>query len=129
LRSLTPPIIPRERLSQFIQDAFYNVNELYKYHRKMLDRLHEIQREQHPIIRSVSEPIFDAALNWREAYMEYVPHYPIAVYKIEDEMANNPAFKTFVEVNFEKPKWSCARVLIALISDCDSASRRTPTRY
>jgi hypothetical protein len=64
----------------------------------MLDKLHEIQREQHPVIRSISEPIFDAALNWRDAYMEYIPHYPIAAYRIDDEMANNLSFKSFVEV-------------------------------
>jgi len=95
---MNPPVIPRERISQFIQDVFYNVNELYKHHRRMLDKLHEIQRDQHPNIQSISEPIFDAALNWREAYMEYIPHYPIAAYRIEDEMANNPGFKSFVDV-------------------------------
>jgi len=64
----------------------------------MLDRLHEIQREEHPIIRSISAPVFDAALNWTEAYMEYIPHYPIAAYRIDDEIANNLAFKTFHDV-------------------------------
>ena len=42
--------------------------------------------------------MMDAALNFREAYMEYIPNYPIAAYRIDDEMANNPAFKAFVEV-------------------------------
>ncbi|EJD48095.1 Dbl-like domain-containing protein [Auricularia subglabra TFB-10046 SS5] len=103
LRAMNPPIISRDRISQFIQDVFYNVNELYKHHRKMLDRLHEIQKDEHPLIRSISEPIFDAALNWREAYMEYIPHYPIAAYKIDEEMATNPSFKTFVEQSTRHP--------------------------
>lgn len=64
----------------------------------MLDRLHEIQREEHPFIRSVTAPVFDAALNWRDAYMEYIPHYPIAAFRIDDEMANNPSFKAFIDV-------------------------------
>jgi len=42
--------------------------------------------------------MFDAALNFRDAYMEYIPNYPIAAYRIDDEMANNLAFKTFVDV-------------------------------
>jgi RHO1 GDP-GTP exchange protein 1/2 len=42
--------------------------------------------------------MMDAALNFREAYMDYIPNYPIAAYRIDDEMANNIAFKTFVEV-------------------------------
>lgn len=43
--------------------------------------------------------MFDAALNFREAYMEYIPNYPIAAYRIDDEMANSLPFKTFVDVS------------------------------
>jgi RHO1 GDP-GTP exchange protein 1/2 len=64
----------------------------------MLERLHEIQREEHPFIRTITAPVFDAALNWRDAYLEYIPHYPIAAFRIDDEMANNPSFKAFVDV-------------------------------
>jgi hypothetical protein len=39
------------------------------------------------------------ALNFRGAYLEYVPNYPVAAYRIDDEMANNPQFKDFVEVS------------------------------
>ncbi len=42
--------------------------------------------------------MLDAALNFRDAYMEYIPNYPIAAYRIDEEMNNNPAFKAFVEV-------------------------------
>jgi hypothetical protein len=42
--------------------------------------------------------MFDAALNFRDAYMEYIPNYPIAAYRIDDEMANNIEFKNFVDV-------------------------------
>lgn len=48
--------------------------------------------------RSITAAVFDAALNFRDAYMEYIPNYPIAAYRIDDEMANNAAFKVFVEV-------------------------------
>ena len=98
LRAAVPPIIPRERLNRFIKDAFWNIDELLEIHRGMLDSLHEIQREQHPYIRSLTEPVLDAALNWRDAYMEYVPHYPISWFIVQDEMGNNPAFKAFLEV-------------------------------
>jgi RhoGEF, Guanine nucleotide exchange factor for Rho/Rac/Cdc42-like GTPases len=100
LRAADPPIIPRERLNQFIQDVFHNFAELHVYHRRLVDKFHEIQREEHPVIRTVTAAVFDAALNFREAYAEYIPNYPIAAYRIDDEMANNPAFKAFVEVNF-----------------------------
>ena len=39
-----------------------------------------------------------AALNWRKEYMEYITNYPIAEYRIVDEMANNPSLKEFMEV-------------------------------
>ncbi len=63
----------------------------------MVEQFH-IQQEEHPVIRSVTAAVYDAVLNFREAYMEYIPNYPIAAYRIDEEMANNLAFKTFVEV-------------------------------
>ena len=99
LREMDPPIIPRDRLTQFIHDVFHNFGEIHMHHRKMLNMFHEIQREEHPCIRSITAAVYDAVLNFREAYMEYIPNYPIAAYRIDDEMATNPAFKAFVEVS------------------------------
>ncbi|KAG9103502.1 hypothetical protein FRC06_010384 [Ceratobasidium sp. 370] len=92
-----PPIIPRDRVEHWIPQVFSNFADVHLHHRRMLDRLHEIQREEHPIIRSISAPVFDAALNWRDAYMVYIPHYPIAEYTLDEEKANNKEFKAFVE--------------------------------
>jgi hypothetical protein len=98
LQNADPPIIPHDRLGDFMQNVFYNWAELHSHHRRLLDTLYEIQREEHPRIRSVTAPVFDGALNFREAYMEYIPNYPIAEYRIEDEMKRNPIFKEFAEV-------------------------------
>ena len=98
LKNADPPIIPHDRLSSFLQDVFHNYEELLHIHRQLVHRLHEIQREEHPQIRSIVAPILDAALNFRDAYMEFIPNSPISHYRIEDEMQNNPAFKAFVEV-------------------------------
>ncbi|OJA14150.1 hypothetical protein AZE42_12090, partial [Rhizopogon vesiculosus] len=100
---MDPPIIPRDRLNTFISDVFHNFAELHADHRKLLDQLHDIQREEHPTIKSVTTPMSDAVLNFRDAYMEYVPNYPIAAYRIDDEMANNIEFKTFVEQCIRHP--------------------------
>lgn len=99
LRNSEPPIIPPKRLEQFLMDVFHNYNELRGHHTRLVQALHEIQREEHPRIRSITEKVFDAALNFREAYMEYIPNYPIAAYRIDEEMANNHLFKTFVTVS------------------------------
>lgn len=98
LRSADPPVVPTDRINQFIKDVFHNVSELHEHHRKLVETFHEIQLEQHPTISSITAAMFDAALNFRPAYMEYIPNYPIAAYRIDDEMANNPAFATFVNV-------------------------------
>lgn len=98
-----PVIIPRDRLNSFISDVFHNYSEIYAHHRRLLDQLHEIQREEHPVIKSITAPLFDAALNFRDAYMEYIPNYPIAAYRIDDETANNPEFKSFVDKCVRNP--------------------------
>jgi RHO1 GDP-GTP exchange protein 1/2 len=110
LHAADPPIIPRDRLSSFITDVFHNFGALHSQHRKLLDRLHAIQRDEHPAINSVTAAIFDAALNWREEYMEYITNYPIAEYRIVDEMANNPTFKEFVEVRLRPRSTFITRV-------------------
>ncbi|KAF7309564.1 hypothetical protein MIND_00327400 [Mycena indigotica] len=103
LRNADPPIIPSDRIDQFIKDVFHNCAHLHAHHRSLINKLHELQREQHPRIRSITEPVLDAALNFREAYLEYIPNYPIATYRIDDEAANNPLFKAFVEHAIRHP--------------------------
>jgi hypothetical protein len=100
LRSMDPPIIPRDRLESFIRDVFCNSGELHAHHKRLLDQLFKIQREEHPFIRSITAPMHDAVLAFRDAYLKYAPNYPIAAYRIDDEIANNPQFKAFVDVSF-----------------------------
>ncbi|KAJ3818971.1 CNH domain-containing protein [Lentinula raphanica] len=97
LNSPNPIIYPRERLNSFISDVFHNFAQLHAHHSRLVDVFHEIQRREFPVLSSVTAAVFDAALNFREAYMEYIPNYPIAAYRIDEEMATNPAFKRFVE--------------------------------
>ncbi|KAJ3755422.1 Dbl-like domain-containing protein [Lentinula raphanica] len=91
------PIIAPAKLNQFISTVFNNISSLHSHHLDLLQSLFRIQYEEHPTIRSISAPILDAALNWREAYMEYIPNYPIAAYTIDSEMRTNPAFNQFVQ--------------------------------
>ena len=99
LRSIVPPIVPPERLERFIQDVFRNFDELRVHHKQLLDRLFEIQIMEHPIISSITAPMHDAVLNFRDAYLKYIPNYPIAAYRIDHEIASNPQFKAFVDVS------------------------------
>jgi len=125
LRNAEPPIIPRARLGQFLHDVFHNHDELYSHHRTLVDKLHHIQREEHPTIRSITAVIFDAAPNFQEAYMEYISNYPIAAYRIDDEMATNSAFNAFVNVSL---CFYCDMNAISdvISSECRSTSRCSP---
>lgn len=132
LRNSEPPVIPPKRLDQFIKDVFYNFDELRAHHTRLVEALHEIQREEHPRIRSITEKVFDAALNFREAYMEYIPNYPIAAYRIDEEMANNHRFRTFVTVRTDPPTLSCLHKCINLNNDNSEyspPSRRSQIGY
>lgn len=106
LRNADPPIISPDKLDSFIQDVFHNFAELHAHHRRLVDTFHDIQFEEHPIVRSITAAIFDAALNFREAYMEYIPNYPIAAYRIDQEMENNPLFRRFAEVRIPTDSFS-----------------------
>ncbi|KAE9384850.1 hypothetical protein BT96DRAFT_1007658 [Gymnopus androsaceus JB14] len=91
------PIIPPAQVNQFITGIFGNIHDLHAHHLSLLQALFRIQYDEHPTLRSISAPILDAALNWREAYMEYIPNYLIAAYLIDLQMRLNPAFKEFVQ--------------------------------
>jgi hypothetical protein len=98
LRTADPPVVPPQRLAGFIADVFHNVAQLVHHHRRLLERLYAIQQDEHPVVHSVTAAVLDAFLNFRDAYLEYIPNYPIAAYRIEDEKASNPRFKEFHDV-------------------------------
>ena len=55
---------------------------------------------------------------------EYIPNYPIAAYRIDDEMANNPQFKSFVDVS-----WFCSDLLFQSSDPVSPSNARvTPMR-
>lgn len=98
LRQADVPIIDRSRLEIFLDDAFHNYRSLLEVHSDLLEKLHDRQTKQHPQLGTVSDLLLDAALNWQDAYMEYVTHYPISKAKVQEEQQRNPRFATFLEV-------------------------------
>ncbi|GBE78752.1 Dbl domain-containing protein [Sparassis crispa] len=103
LRHADPPIIPKERETQFIQDVFHNFAELYMHHSKMLSEFFRIQREQQHLIRSIAKEVYDAVLHFRDAYLDYLLNYPFAEYHIDYEAARNSAFRAFNEECLRHP--------------------------
>nr|KIR45931.1 hypothetical protein I312_04901 [Cryptococcus bacillisporus CA1280] len=103
LRTAEPAVIDRNRLDVFLDEAFHNWRSLYEIHSRFLHNLQIRQLEQHPHIGMISDLVFDAALNWQEAYMEYVPHYPIAKVKVQEEEARNTKFASFLKACLRDP--------------------------
>ena len=103
VRSADLLIISSERLETFIWDVFHNFGELRTHHRRLLDQIFEIHTEEYPIIRNIAAPMYNMFLNFVDAYLKYVSNHPIVEYRIDEEMANNPLFKDFVEVSSPLP--------------------------
>nr|XP_019049461.1 hypothetical protein I302_03250 [Kwoniella bestiolae CBS 10118]OCF28391.1 hypothetical protein I302_03250 [Kwoniella bestiolae CBS 10118] len=103
LRLADPAVIDRNRLDVFLDEAFHNYRSLLEVHSKLLENLQFRQLEQHPHFGMISDLIFDAALNWQEAYMEYVTHYPIAKAKVQEEEARNSKFAGFLQTCLKDP--------------------------
>jgi hypothetical protein len=99
LRQADVPIIDRSRLEIFLDDAFHNYRSLLEVHSDLLEKLHDRQTKQHPLFGTVSDLLLDAALNWQDAYMEYVTHYPISKAKVQEEQQRNSRFAAFLEVS------------------------------
>ncbi|OCF37676.1 hypothetical protein I316_00803 [Kwoniella heveanensis BCC8398] len=103
LRLAEPAVIDRNRLDVFLDEAFHNYRSLLEVHSRLLENLQFRQLEQHPHFGMISDLIFDAALNWQEAYMEYVTHYPIAKAKVQEEEGRNPKFAAFLQRCLKDP--------------------------
>ncbi|WVF70262.1 hypothetical protein IAT40_005051 [Kwoniella sp. CBS 6097] len=103
LRLAEPAVVDRNRLDVFLDEAFHNYRSLLDVHSKLLENLQFRQLEQHPHFGIISDLIFDAALNWQEAYMEYVTHYPIAKAKVQEEEGRNPKFAAFLQRCLKDP--------------------------
>jgi hypothetical protein len=120
-------VIERTRQEVFLDDVFHNYRSLLEVHSQLLDNLHARQLEQHPRFGMISDLLFDAALNWQEAYMEYVTHYPIAKAKVHEEEARNPKFAAFLKVCPQKSyPAEGERRLTKLLQEClkDPSSNR-----
>ncbi|ODO05898.1 hypothetical protein I350_04959 [Cryptococcus amylolentus CBS 6273] len=103
LRTAEPAVIDRNRLDVFLDEAFHNYRSLLEVHSRLLHNLQQRQLEQHPNVGMISDLVFDAALNWQEAYMEYVTHYPIAKAKVQEEEHKNPKFAAFLKACLKDP--------------------------
>lgn len=60
LRSASPPIIRETFLYKFINEVFGNLDEVVAHHQRMLGALFARQRDQHPVVQSISDIVLDS---------------------------------------------------------------------
>ncbi|EPQ54101.1 hypothetical protein GLOTRDRAFT_116750 [Gloeophyllum trabeum ATCC 11539] len=99
-----PPIIPRERLRGFIKEVFYNLDEILAHHQRMLGDLFQRQREQHPLLQSISDIILDTCLLFQNEYETYIKHYPLSEGRHRSELRRNQEYDYFIRQASRDPK-------------------------
>ena len=74
------PIINFDKQAQFRDEVFFNFDRILGHEHRLLGALYERQREQHPIITSVTDIILDVVLAFREDYESYIKvGYPLTI--------------------------------------------------
>ncbi|WFD18905.1 Rho guanine nucleotide exchange factor [Malassezia caprae] len=86
-----------EALESFVRDVFGLVAPLQGHIQAFVDRLLERQREEAPVVQHIADVFVRAALEWSNAYTEYVVHYPLALARFKAEVAGNARLRHFVE--------------------------------
>ncbi|KAF8206488.1 hypothetical protein K438DRAFT_1817292 [Mycena galopus ATCC 62051] len=99
LLSASPPIIRETFLHKFIAEVFGNLDQVVAHHQRMLGALFARQREQHPLVSSISDIILETALmeDFRSSYEVYIKNYPLAESRHRKELSQNQDYVAFVQ--------------------------------
>lgn len=114
--------IPPPRMRGYVAEVFYNLDEILVYHRQMLDKLFELQRDQHPLITNFASIVLDsecfvmsqrcccpmisliASLAFRTAYEQYIKHYPLSEAYHRKELRRNTKYQYFLSQCSQDPR-------------------------
>jgi hypothetical protein len=55
-----PPVIDPDYLQSFVSEVFGNIDAISSHHHRMLAALFSRQREQHPLVQSVTDIVLDS---------------------------------------------------------------------
>ncbi|OJT11476.1 Rho1 guanine nucleotide exchange factor 1 [Trametes pubescens] len=89
--------VPEFRVRGFIQEVFFNLDKILEHHKRMLGALFERQRDQHPLIQSLSDIILDNSLLFQDDYEDYIKHYPLAEARHRSELRRNSRYQYLLQ--------------------------------
>jgi len=122
LLNADPPVINPDNLQSFISEVFGNVDALSNHHHRLLAALFSRQREQHPLVQSVTDIILDsqsdiaifplcnakayhlASLLFRSDYETYIKSYPLAEARHRSELKKNPRYLEWLQKCYQDPR-------------------------
>lgn len=89
-------IIPTDRRTDFIQQVFWNVQEIITVNTRLRDALNKRQKS-YAVVERIGD-IFLEAVPHFGPFVSYGAHQLYGKYEFEKEKSSNPAFAAFVEV-------------------------------
>ncbi|KAG8747762.1 RHO1 GDP-GTP exchange protein 2, partial [Ceratobasidium sp. 428] len=88
-------VIPPERRTDFVQQVFWNVEDIIDVNTRLRDLLTKRQNA-YPIVETIGD-IFLELVPHFGPFVQYGKHQLYGKYEFEKEKASNPAFSSFVE--------------------------------
>ncbi|CAE7134454.1 unnamed protein product [Rhizoctonia solani] len=88
-------IIPEERRDDFVQQVFWNVEDILDVNARLRDLLTKRQNA-YPIVETIGD-IFLELVSDFHPFVQYGKHQLYGKYEFEKEKSTNPAFASFVE--------------------------------
>jgi hypothetical protein len=113
--------------------VFFNFDRILGHERRLRAALYERQREQHPVITSITDIVLDVVLAFQEDYESYIKvgypfktklwrssklswqHYPLAEARHRRELRRSEAYQAFLSETGKDPRVK-KRDLITFIS-------------
>jgi len=122
LLNADPPVVNSDNLLPFISEVFGSVDAILSHHHRMLAALFSRQREQHPLVQSVTDIILDsqsdtpifllrnaqayqlASLLFRSDYETYIKSYPLAEARHRSELKKNTKYREWLQRCYQDPR-------------------------
>ncbi|CAG8576104.1 12339_t:CDS:10 [Ambispora gerdemannii] len=95
--------IPEERREEFVNQVFYNIEDIHKVNSKLADALQKRQNS-YAIVDQIGDIFLEFVPKFDEPFIEYGAHQLLGKYEFEREKNDNQAFAKFVEDTERRPE-------------------------